>query len=86
MGHHQGMTLSRAALTVLSLAVVAVFGWFFRRAIQSGRMQYGNAFGRRLYVSRDQHPRLFWLAFLPGGLFCVWMTVLAIRGLGALAG
>ena len=80
------MTLSRTVLTIVCLAVVAIFGWFFRRAIQRGRMQYANAFGRRLYVSREQHPRLFWLAFIPGGLFCISMIVLAIQSPIALGG
>lgn len=80
------MTLSRVALTNICLAVVAIFIWFFRRAIQSGHMQYAYAFGRRVYVSRDRHSRLFWLAFLPGGLFCVSMIVLAIRGPVAFGG
>jgi len=80
MAHHRGMVLYRTAFAAICLAVVALFGWLFRRAYREGRMEYGNFFGRRLYVYRDRHPRLFWLAFAPGLLFCVGLIDLAFRG------
>ena len=74
----------RIVFTLICLAIVASFGYLFRKAYRDGRMQYGYVFGRKLYVYRDKNPAMFRIAFVPGLLFCIWVIQLAISGPDAL--
>lgn len=76
--------VQRVIFSLICIAISALFGWLLREAYLDGRIQYGNFFGRKLNVRRDEHPTLFWIAFTPGVLFCIGMVQLAIRGPAAL--
>jgi hypothetical protein len=74
------MTLSRIGFAILCVSLAVVIGWFHVKAFRRGRKAYGHVGDRTLHVDRDKHPRLFWLAFIPGLFFCIGLIDLAIRG------
>ena len=74
----------RIVFTLICLAIVASFGYLFRKAYRDGRIEYANVFARKLFIHRDKNPVIFWIAFVPGLWFFIWVIQLALSGPSAL--
>jgi len=38
--------------------------WVLYRALRDGKLNYGYAFGRKLWVDRAARPEIFWIAII----------------------